>query len=114
MNKIIRRIKDTPPEKAILQIHKPTHHGNVHVELFRYKNGWMIHRHTLTNDEKFAALHPVKRAILGWWYCTQEIMLLDDELGSIVGLIAMIAPERLSEMIGEFDFLLNQKQPTKP
>ncbi len=92
-------MKDKKDRKPVLKLRYSNAIGLVHVELFDYERALFIHRHTLTDDDIYAALHKDKRKIFGKWYCNQELLLLDDDLGSILGYLFLYHANRINHLI---------------
>ena len=57
------------------------------VELFKYEHGVVLHRHELTEDKERAQLIGIHRKIGSKYYCMMELMLMNDEIVSLVELM---------------------------
>lgn len=57
------------------------------LELFKYENGIVLHRHLLTRNTEKAELYGIFRKFWDSYYCKQEIMLLNDDIVTLVELM---------------------------
>lgn len=84
------------PQATLDRVNNETGKKTDRIELFFYKNGLLLHRHSLIEDtENNRELFPVHRKFWNKLYTTQELMICPDEAEELLKLFSRKEAEYL-------------------